>query len=163
MGDAHGSRRRWNSLSVRGHALRRAVGEVEWLEPRRLLANIVVNTAVDETIADNATTSLREAIEQASLLGADDDITFDPEVFDSNSLNTITLTNGALEVPSGGGEITIHGIGRDTLFINADGASRVFAIEGGANLVVQDLGMGGGRSNDGRGGGIFTAGTLVLS
>ena len=51
-------------FGLRQRVLRRAVNTIEALEPRRLLANIVVNTAVDESIADNPTTSLREALQQ---------------------------------------------------------------------------------------------------
>src|SRR3954469_1435527 len=84
---------------LRQRVLRCAVDAFEPLEPRRLLANIVVDTAVDESIADNPTTSLREAIAQASLLGADDVITFDPEVFNpTTGPHTISLLDGALSV-----------------------------------------------------------------
>src|SRR5687768_5179033 len=122
MAITHAFRRKGSSS--RGRLLRRAVDAafMEVLEPRRLLASIVVDTAVDESIADNPTTSLREAFAQASLLGSDDEITFDPEVFEPSTSHTITLLEGAIEVPGGAGQITVHGIGRDKLFISGDGA-----------------------------------------
>src|SRR5688500_20355957 len=116
--NAHLSRRNRMSLRGRGRGrnrvLRRAIaGAIEALEPRRLLANIVVDTAVDESIADNPTTSLREAIAQASLLGSDDEITFDPGVFDpAGAPHPLTLLDGAVVAPVGGRQIEVHGIGR---------------------------------------------------
>src|SRR3954470_3565258 len=136
MASAHLSRRR--PVSLRRRILRRAIGAMEDLEPRRLLANIVVDTAVDESIAGNATTSLREAIAQASLLGADDVITFDPEVFNpATGPHTISLLDGALSVPSGGGQITIDGPGDDatTLTIEGGAGARALEIEAGADLI----------------------------
>src|SRR5437016_1267861 len=52
---------------------------IESLETRRLLASIVVNTTLDETIA-NSTTSLREAVAQAQANAGDDTITFSSSV-----------------------------------------------------------------------------------
>src|SRR5215207_6828909 len=169
MGSAQASRRSRVSQSGqrgrgRGRLICRAVGGVEALEPRRLLANIVVDTAVDESIADNPTTSLREAIAQAALLGSDDVITFDPNVFDAaGSPHTITLLDGALAVPSGGGQITIDGPGASVLTIDADDASRVFEVPAAAKLIVRDLTLTGGSVTDGAGGAILNDGTLTLS
>src|SRR5437867_3502240 len=72
--------------------------QVESLETRRLLA-IVVNTTLDETVA-NSTTSLREAIAQAQSNAGDDTITFSSSVFSSGSLHTITLSQGSLNITS---------------------------------------------------------------
>ena len=75
------------SRNNRKSARRRAA--VEKLELRTLFdAAIVVNTALDETIA-NSTTSLREAIAITVNNPGDDAINFDPTIFPSGSQTTI--------------------------------------------------------------------------
>jgi len=103
---------------------------VEPLETRRLLA-IVVNTTLDESVA-NATTSLREALALAASTPADDVITFDPTVFDTTSFHTITPLAEPFSIAGTGGKVTIAGPGDNFLAISGAQAGRSFDVAAGA-------------------------------
>ena len=139
---------------------RKARPALELLEVRRLMA-IVVNTTLDETVA-NATTSLREAVAQADANPGDDTITFDPTVFDSGSLHTITLTQGEMEIAATDGKVTIQGPGSDVLAIDAGGASGIFRFDTGTSGDISGMKLMNGKQELG-GQAIFTDGTLSLS
>src|SRR5690349_5117239 len=87
-------------LAARRRSFRRAAGDaarttIESLESRRLLANILVTTATDETLA-NGQTSLREAVTQAQTNAGDDVINFSTTAFPSGSTTSVTLVAGAI-------------------------------------------------------------------
>lgn len=134
---------------------------LEHLESRRLLANILVNTAVDESVA-NATVSLREAIAQADAGAGDDTISFSAAAFPAGSLTTITLTAGALAFNGTNGTLEINGPGQEQLAISGNDASRVFNVAAGANLTLDGLTLTNGRHAS-MGGAIHNAGTLAIS
>ncbi|MDB5357082.1 MAG: hypothetical protein JWN24_3535 [Phycisphaerales bacterium] len=173
------------------HALRAAVC-VEPLERRRLLAQIVVNELGDDLTPDGKV-NLREAIMAAetdtsvdgSVAGTGNDtITFDPALTAAGDA-TITLssfysglgttefgpsafiisTNITIIGPSGNNGITIQ---RDPA---ATSAYRLFHVQTGASLTLDNLtlsnglakGGNGGGGAAGLGGGVFNQGTLILN
>ena len=143
------SRRRHARL--RGAA---AATAIEGLEVRRLLAApIVVNTTDDETVT-NATTSLREAMILAGNTPGADVITFDPTVFTSGSLHTISLSQGNLAY-LGGGPLDIQGPGTNTLKIEQTGGNfRVMGFDLGTDITLSGMILTGGKNVMGAGGGI---------
>src|SRR5687768_15402271 len=155
---------RENSSMKRTRAIRRARGaevsvqKIEWLETRRLFA-IVVNTTLDESVA-NATTSLREAIAQAAANAGDDVITFDPTVFDAGGSHTITPSPTHFLIDDSGGELEIQGPGRDVLTISGSSAGRAFFIDAGV-VTISGLTIADGAGET-EGGGIYTLTTLTL-
>src|SRR4051812_7322393 len=114
----------------RRHVFRRRCGcqraHFESMEPRRLLSTVVVNTLVDETVA-NSTTSLREAIAAA--------IAGDTIAFKSGLTGTITLGKGQLSI---GKTLAITGPGASKLSVSGNNASRVFSISAG-NVSIAGL------------------------
>jgi hypothetical protein len=151
----------------------------EPLEDRRVLAALVVNSPLDNTIAADGLVTLREAILAANNdtttdfghtgSGADE-ITFD---FGHDGPETITLTAGQLVINS---DLVITGASRDLLTIDAAGndtlpdvdngsGSRVFDIlpgrASGWNVTLSGVALTGGDVS-GRGGAIQSAGFLIL-
>jgi CSLREA domain-containing protein len=121
------------------------------MEPRRLLANIVVNTLADETVA-NSTTSLREAVAKAG----SNFITFQPGL-----AGTITL-NAPIDIVDK--FVTINGPGAGTIAVSGNNAHRVFnlstSIGTGIGVVISGLTIKQGLAD--RGGGIFISGPVQL-
>lgn len=87
-------------------------------------------TIVVTTTADSGVGSLREAITTAQATSDDDTITFDPSVFTSGSLHTITL---ASQLPSISRPLTIIGPGQDTLAISGNDTTRILFVDQGTN------------------------------
>jgi hypothetical protein len=133
---------------------------VESLEERRLLANILVNTALDESLA-NSTTSLREAITQAQANGGDDNINFSIAAFPENQTTTITLVAGALNLTGVNGKVTINGLGVSRTVVSGNDASRIFTVGTNANVAINNLAMRDGFSST-AGGAIQNQGDLAL-
>jgi hypothetical protein len=139
-------------------------------------AVLTVNTAADETAADNAL-SLREAIgvvnsqseaglspaERAQIsgtLGSNDTIVF------ASSLNgqTIKLTNGELLINK---DLTIAGPGAGQLTVSGGGVSRDFEVDSAQStikVVLSGLTISNGNAFGGWGGGVYNGGeNLTLS
>src|SRR4051812_5645304 len=113
---------------------RRRLGVIsETLEQRRLLSSVIVNTLIDETIA-NSTTSLREAIGAAKA--------GDIVQFKAGLSGQIKLTGGALTI---GKSISIAGPGSGVLAVSGNNASRVFVVNVGAKSSISGLKITGGR------------------
>jgi predicted outer membrane repeat protein len=147
---------------------------LEVLEGRLAPAVLTVNTAADETAADN-TLSLREAIgvvnsqseaglsaaERAQIsgtLGSNDTILFDPGL----NGQTITLTEGELDVTT---SVAITGPGANKITVSGNNTNRVFDITAGtvslSGLTIANGNSGGDFAN--RGGAIFDNATLTVS
>jgi hypothetical protein len=124
---------------------------IEALEPRQMLAVYTVDSPVDYHVNDH--TNLREAIAPA---GNGDTIRFDSSLIGSGSA-TIELSS-ALTLSH---DITIEGLGKDDLVIDAQGNDRVFMVNGGVTATISDLTVTGGDSD--YGGGIFNSGNLTLN
>lgn len=108
---------------------------------------------------DGGPGSLREAIATA-LPGS---------VITFHATGTIALTNGELLITK---NLTLIGPGADTLAISGSLSNRIFAIDSNATVVLSGLTIRDGLANDGAegldasgiaGGGIYNAGTLLLS
>ena len=109
------------------------------------------------SLADNGSGSLRQVIQNSA---PGDTIIF-------SVTGTIVLTNGELAVAK---NLTIRGPGASALAISGNYSSRVLNISQTANVFISDLTIGSGQTADGTttippapGGGIYNAGTLVVS
>ena len=89
----------------------------EALEIRALLARITVTSLDDNTVNDNETT-LREAIAQADLTSAPDNIVF------ADGLSGVITLNSRLDI--GASPLTIIGNGRSETIIDGNGADNIF-------------------------------------
>jgi hypothetical protein len=108
-------------------------------------------------VADSGPGSLREAIIAANSTPGADLIRFDPAARDG----TIALTSGDLNITD---DLTIDGPGAGRLAVSGNDASRVFRINRGVAVSIDDLTVTHGRVvGPGGGGGILNAGTLTLS
>src|SRR6266851_4111861 len=104
-------------------------------------------------LADSGPGSLRQAVLDANAQPGTDVIDFAPGV-----QGTITLTSGQLDITDG---LIVTGPGADQLTVSGTGASRVFQIESGVTAVLDGLTIANGQAEDG--GGIYNAGTLIVS
>lgn len=111
--------------------------------------NEVCNSGVD--------CSLREALAAANTAATDDVIGFDPNVF--TAAQTITLTNAQLEINKNGALI-INGSGKNLLTISGNNQSRVFFINAGEDVTINNLTVSKGSTGFGDGGGIFKDGRI---
>jgi predicted outer membrane repeat protein len=98
--------------------------------------------------------SLRAAIEEANALGLTGPVTINIPLE-----GTITLSLGQLAISE---DVTITGSGVDNLTIDGDELSRVFYVDAGVNVTIQDLTITGGDAGSGNGGGIYSEGDLTL-
>jgi hypothetical protein len=127
--------------------------QLEALESRQVLSNILVTTFADVVDPNDNVTSLREAIAQA----------------DANSeADTIAVPAGTYDLDSVKGELTIDDLYAVTIqstgvpaTINAGGGSRVFSVAAGSNVSLDGLIITGGSSPD-IGGGIINRGVLSI-
>ena len=129
-----------------------------------------VNYTVDTTADNAALSACSSAPNDCSLRGAiaalnatiyNDTIDF---ALPAGS-NTITLTGGHLAINNAAtaGALTItNSTGASSLLISGNNASRVFVVNGGANLTLNAVTVTRGNTS-GRGGGINNAGTLLLT
>ncbi len=146
----------------------------ERLEDRRLLAVVTVTTVDDTVHLNDGVTSLREAIFATNTVAGADEIRFDPALFAAGA-RTILLTKGELKITD---SLTITGPGAALLTIDASGndptpelnngdGTRAFNLDDGMPGVVLNVALTGLRITGGdvlgRGGGIFSDGTLTLS
>src|SRR4051812_17599050 len=121
---------------VRGAAARRrdSFARLEAMEMRRLLSTVVVNTLIDETVA-NTSTSLREAIQSAA---AGDTIQFAPGL-----TGQIALNGGELLLDK---KVTIAGPGSTLLSISGKDAVRVLEVGARANVTLSGMTLTHGRA-----------------
>jgi Bacterial Ig-like domain (group 3) len=101
---------------------------------------------------------LRAAVGLANFYGGDATITFDPTVF--SSPQTITLTQGYLELTDTTGTISIDGP-TTGLTISGDGASRVFLVDSGVSASFSELTIAEGTASSGAG--LSNQGTTQLT
>jgi hypothetical protein len=120
---------------------------------------LVVSTDVDDndTNYNYGDFSLREALYLASFITGTNEIEFDPDLLDGE---TITLAYGQLSIDS---NIKILGLGEDSLAVDANGLSRVFSLNGTYDATISGLTITGGAGVN-QGGGIYNNnnGTLRL-
>ena len=119
---------------------------------------LVVNTTIDGATAPPGELTLRQAVNLANQLNVAETITFDPSVF--ATAQTITLTQGPLELRDTGGTETISGPAAG-LTISGGGMSTVFRVDGGATATLSGLTISDG-STTGKGGGLYNSGTTTL-
>ncbi len=137
---------------------RRRLG-LEALEDRLAPAALTVTSAADPATLTAGT--LRFELNQANTdaaAGVSDTIDFDMAKMGGN---TVTLSQGQLELMAGNGTTTIDGGGQ--IAISGNNASRVFQIDSGAQTVLDGLTIENGSSGTDSGGGIVNSGTLTLT
>ncbi len=144
----------------------------EPLEDRRLLSVFVVEGTGDAHLQPGAMfsnpiagqpdtyalPSLRAAVEAADQNPGADTITFDPSL----AGQTITLSNGQLELSDTTGKTTITGLGANQLTIDGNSASRVFQVDTGVTADIAGLTISQGQTPQ-NGGGILNWGTLSVT
>ncbi len=114
------------------------------VERARAATLVVTNTS------DSGAGSLREALDDAN----------DGDVIDATGISgTITLAS-QLTVSD---NVTINGPGASSLTVSGDNAVRVFYIDAGKTVVINDLTVANGKVVDDRGGGIRNHGNLTLN
>jgi hypothetical protein len=143
-----------------------------------------VNTSLDGTGSPSGDLSLRQAVNLANALGGAETIAFDPTVFATAQI--ITLTQGQLELSDTGGTETLSGPSAGVT-VSGGTTSRVFQVDKMVTASLSGLtisegsttGEGGGLNNDGKatltnctfsgnsandhGGGIENDGTMTVS
>jgi len=120
---------------------------------------LLVNTTADGTDCPLGKLDLRGAVDLANLMSGSQTITFDPTVF--ASAQTITLTQGQLELSNTGGTETITSPAAG-LTVSGGGLSRVFQVDSGVTASLSGLTISGG-STTANGGGFYNSGTATLS
>jgi hypothetical protein len=120
---------------------------------------LVVSTAVDDSNSDDSygygDLSLRNALFLAASIPGINEIEFDADLLADE---TIELTYGQLTV---GSDVSILGLGADSLTIDANRNSRVFYVSPGVTATISGLTITGG-GNVTEGGGILSYGNLTL-
>src|SRR5581483_2442291 len=84
---------------------------LETLEQRLMLSTYTVNTLSDDANQPAGLLTLRQAVVAANANPGDDLITFDPSMLAAGALNTITLSNGEIDLTDTTGSTTIQGPG----------------------------------------------------
>src|SRR6185312_7670734 len=123
---------------------------------------LVVNTIADGGDYVAGTLTLRQAIAIANAQSTPQTITFDPTVFASGSLHTITLDGQQLEFSDTSAPVTLVGPGQGVLAIDAAHNSRIFLIDGGVTSHISGLALLNGTAAA-SGGAIDDEGTLTLT
>jgi hypothetical protein len=122
---------------------------LESLEDRSVPATFTVSS-----LADNGAGSLRQAVVDANAQAGADTIDFAEGL-----LGTIILNGGQLSITD---HLTIDGPGADLLAVSGNGQSRVFNINAGLTVAIDDLTITDGRAVGGGGGILNTGSTLTL-
>ena len=143
----------------------------ESLEDRTLLSAIMVTTA-DDVVADDGLVSLREAIEAAntdtSVDGSAAGNGADTIYFSGNPTgSTITLNGEQLVLTD---DVTIVGLGQDSLTLDGDHESRIFRVQEGVTATIASMTLTGGEGVEVlptghgilSGGAIYNEGDLTL-
>ncbi|MDR3459996.1 MAG: right-handed parallel beta-helix repeat-containing protein [Verrucomicrobiae bacterium] len=127
---------------------------------------LVVNTLQDGGNLGSGVISLRQAVANAALLGGNQTITFDPNLFNGGP-GTINITGYNSPISIGTASVTILGPGAKLLAVNGNGRSQVFAVVG-ATAVIAGMTITNGTSANGGaaiyegGGASMTVSNLVL-
>jgi len=134
-----------NSSFKRPHRARHAqsavrAATIEALEPRRLLASIVVNSTADTTANDGVTT-LREAITTANSTTASDVITFNL----GSGSQTINLGSALPRLTK---PVEINGPGASLLTLRRSGSSNYRIFRTASDVVLSGMTMSNARVND---------------
>jgi hypothetical protein len=119
----------------------------------------VVNTTSDAASAPLGDLTLRQAVNLANVLDGAETITFDPAVF--ATAQTITLTQGQLDLSDTGGTETIVGPAAGVTISGGD-TSRVFEVDSGVVASLSGLTISGGATTA-NGGGLDNDGTTTLN
>jgi len=157
------SRRRHLSSAFARHASHQIAAAIEPLEQRLVMSAIVVNTFVDQIDAPSShTVSLRDAITRADQShGAT--ISFDPKVFATHRLISLTPANGGLELSETAGPITIVGPAAGVSVGGAD-ASNILVVDQLVTASITGLSIvGGGGSSAYAGTGVTNNGNLTIT
>jgi hypothetical protein len=134
---------------------------LERLEDRTVPATIPVNTFADVVDANDGLTSLREAITlaaDATTHAGDDAIVLPHEI--GGVAGTYALSLGELAIDDATGKLTIMSDGGPAT-IDAQGASGVFEVFAGSEVVFQGLTITGGSADSG--GGLYNGGKATLT
>jgi hypothetical protein len=121
------------------------------------------------TTADAGAGSLRQAITDANLTSANDEIVFASSLF-TNGVSTISLGSGALptiQATSSAGSLVITGPGASSLIINGNNGNTsrnfsIFNIASGGNLSISGVTVSGAKTT-GDGAGFSNLGTLAVT
>ncbi|RLS83997.1 MAG: DUF4347 domain-containing protein, partial [Planctomycetota bacterium] len=132
-------------------------------------ANLALAQITVTTTADSGAGSLRQAITDANLTSANDEIVFASSLF-ANGTSTITLGSGALPViasTTNAGSLTITGPGVSALVINGNNGNtgrnfRIFDIASGGNLSISGVTVSGAKTTS-NGAGFSNLGTLTVT
>ena len=136
---------------------------------RAWAATIVVNSTADNATGGNGLCTLRESINNANAVvdttsgdcvvgtGAD------TITFTGAGVGLITLIGGILPTITDAAGLTINGGSLGLVTISGGGVDRVFNVNAGASLTLENLTVTGGNSGGLNGGGIFNAGTLTIT
>jgi uncharacterized protein (DUF2141 family) len=141
----------------------------EAIEPRRLLSTYTVNTLSDAVTPVTGQITLRQAVADANAHSGADAINFDPKVFTTSALHTITLTQGQINFTDKSGATTITGPGAKVVAINGNAMSQIFDISSGVTVSILGVTITNGKSatadssGNTYGGAIVNAGTLSLT
>jgi len=126
---------------------------LEALEDRMVPSFTVTNLLDDGSVG-----SLRWAVGQANSTGGDQTIDFDPTVFATPQM--ITLSGTQLELTDTTGTETITGPAAGVT-VDGGGLSRVFQVDGLVTASISGLTISGGNAGYYNGGGLFNSGTLT--
>ena len=118
----------------------------------------MVNTTIDGTGSPSGDLSLRQAVNLANVLGADETITFDSALFATP--RTIALTQGQLDLSDTGAIQTITAPAAGVT-VSGGGISGVFQVDASVTATITGLTIIDGNSS--YGGGIDNAGTLTVT
>ncbi|MDY7012731.1 MAG: DUF4347 domain-containing protein, partial [Cyanobacteriota bacterium] len=146
--------------------LERSIGNIEATVPFEpgVLANYGETLAMFtvQNTNDSGADSLRDAIADANAIGTNDEIRFDPGVF-NGSQGAIVLTSGQLDIDTNNGNLTISGaFGASNVAIDGNGASRVFNITDDGSTTFDRLTIRNGNTTQ-SGGGIRNTGGGLLT
>ena len=151
------SRRRGDNRSHFAAEIR----HLEILEDRALLSAFSVVSAGDAGTGSGLSGDIRYCVTQANQpANAGSTITFETAL----TGNTVTLANGPLVISDA---MTITGPGASSLTLSGNNSSRLFDVESGGSLTLQNVTLSGGLAQGtgaaAEGGAIYTSGTLVLN
>ena len=121
--------------------------------------SLVVNTTADGTNTDPHLTTLRQAVAFANTLSGTATITFAPAVF--NKDETITLTDGVLDLENKGGPIDI--IAPAPGLTISGGGGQIFGVDANVTATISGVALIDGGSSVLNGGDLLNAGTLTLT
>jgi hypothetical protein len=142
--------------------------DVEYAIDPLLNTGTVTLAANDLSVVNNTNDSglgsLRQAILNANASPGADTITFEGTLFADDTPDTIALTSGELEITD---DLTIQGLGANTLTVSGNNASRVFNVDDSDNSRQIDVAIDGltvtQGNTTGNGGGIVSQENLTIT